>query len=116
MAETGVAVTGGVDTHLDTNMAAALDGVGGQLGTKEFRTTTAGYRALHRWLGSFGTVVRVGVEGSGSYGAGLARYLVTQGVEVIEVDRPNARSPSSPACRRHRSGDNRSRHGEPAVT
>jgi hypothetical protein len=90
MADTGViAVTGGVDTHLDTNMAAALDGVGGQLGTKEFPTTTAGYRALHRWLESFGTVVRVGVEGTGSYGAGLARYLASQGVEVIEVDRPN---------------------------
>ncbi len=89
MADTGLAVTGGVDTHLDTNMAAALDGVGAQLATKEFPTTTAGYRALHRWLGSFGTVVRVGVEGTGSYGAGLARYLATQGVEVIEVDRPN---------------------------
>ena len=89
MADTGVAVTGGVDTHLDTNMAAALDGVGGQLGTKEFPTTTAGYRALLGWLGGFGTVVRVGVEGTGSYGAGLARYLATQGVEVIEVDRPN---------------------------
>lgn len=89
MAETGVAVTGGVDTHLDTNMAAALDGVGGQLGIKEFPTTTAGYRELHRWLANFGAVVRVGVEGTGSYGAGLARYLATQGVEVIEVDRPN---------------------------
>ena len=85
----GVAVTGGVDTHLDTNMAAALDGIGGQLGIKEFPTTIAGYRALHRWLGSFGTIVRVGVEGTGSYGAGLARYLATQGVQVIEVDRPN---------------------------
>jgi transposase len=89
MAETDVAVTGGVDTHLDTNMAVALDGVGGQLGMREFPTTAAGYRALHRWLESFGTVVRVGVEGTGSYGAGLARYLATQGVEVIEVDRPN---------------------------
>lgn len=89
MADSGVAVTGGVDTHLDTNMAAALDGVGGQLATKEFPTTTAGYRALHTWLESFGTVVRVGVEGSGGYGAGLARYLGAQGVPVIEVDRPN---------------------------
>ncbi len=89
MAESAVAVTGGVDTHLDTNMAAALDGVGGQLGTKEFPTTAAGYRALHTWLESFGTVVRVGVEGSGAYGAGLARYLAAHGVKVIEVDRPN---------------------------
>jgi len=89
MAETGVAVTGGVDTHLDTNMAAALDGVGGQLGTKEFPTNIAGYRALHLWLESFGTVVRVGVEGTGAYGAGLARYLGAHDVQVIEVDRPN---------------------------
>ncbi len=89
MAETGIAVTGGVDTHLDTNMVAALDGVGGQLGTQEFPTTPAGYRAVHTWLGSFGTVVCVGVEGSGAYGAGLARYLGAQGVKVIEVNRPN---------------------------
>jgi len=89
MAETGVAVTGGVDTHLDTNMAAALDGVGGQLGTKEFPTNIAGYRALHLWLESFGTVVRVGIEGTGAYGAGLARYLGAHEVQVIEVDRPN---------------------------
>jgi len=89
MAETVVAVTAGVDTHLDTNMAAALDAVGAKLGTKEFPTTTAGYRALLAWLHGFGTVTRVGVEGTGSYGAGLARYLGAHGVEVIEVDRPN---------------------------
>ena len=89
MAHVTVAVTGGVDTHLDTNMAAALDGVGGQLGTRQFPTTPAGYRDLLTWLGSFGSVVRVGVEGTGSYGAGLARYLSAQGVAVVEVDRPN---------------------------
>lgn len=89
MAQPGVTVTGGVDTHLDTNMAAALDGVGGELGTRQFPTTAAGYRALLAWLASFGTVVRVGVEGTGSYGAGLARHLAGQGVEVVEVDRPN---------------------------
>jgi transposase len=70
-------------------MAAALDGVGAQLGVREFPTTAAGYRALLAWLRSFGTVGRVGVEGTGSYGAGLARYLSGQGVEVIEVDCPN---------------------------
>lgn len=89
MTHPGVAVTGGVDTHLDTNMAAALDGVGGELGTRQFPTTPAGYRALLAWLSGFGTVVRVGLEGTGSYGAGLARYLADQGIEVIEVDRPN---------------------------
>jgi transposase len=82
-------VTGGVDTHLDTNMAAALNSVGGEVGLKEFPTTAAGYRDLLGWLRSFGTVDRVGVEGSGSYGAGLARYLGDAGVTVVEVDCPN---------------------------
>lgn len=59
MASSGVAVTGGVNTH-DTKMAAAFDGVGGQLGIKEFPTTTAGYRYLHRWMESYGTITRRG--------------------------------------------------------
>jgi transposase len=82
-------VTGGVDTHLDVHVAAALDGIGGLLGVEQFKTTAAGNKALLVWLGAFGTPVRVGVEGTGSYGAGLARYLRRAGVEVLEVDRPN---------------------------
>ncbi len=87
--DTSRPVTGGVDTHLDVHVAAALDGIGGLLGVEEFRTTAAGSKALLEWLSSFGTPVRVGVEGTGSYGAGLARYLRGAGVEVLEVDRPN---------------------------
>ena len=82
-------VTGGVDTHLDNHVAAALDARGGVLGTATFPTTTAGYRRLLAWLASFGPVGRVGVEGTGSYGTALARYLTGQGVTVIEVARPN---------------------------
>jgi transposase len=82
-------VTGGVDTHLDLHVAAALDGLGGVLGVESFGTTTAGYRQLLEWMSSFGTVARVGVEGTGAYGAGLARYLHRHGVQVIEVDRAN---------------------------
>jgi transposase len=82
-------VTGGVDTHLDVHVAAALDGVGGLLGVKSFDTSGAGHAELLGWLQSFGPVARVGVEGTGSYGAGLARLLRSVGVEVIEVDRPN---------------------------
>jgi transposase len=67
----------------------ALDGIGGLLGVEEFPTTSAGDRALLGWLKAFGRLVRVGVEGTGSYGAGLARYLRRAGVEVVEVDRPN---------------------------
>jgi len=80
-------VTGGVDTHLDVHVAAALDDIGGLLGVESFPTTVAGYKALLNWLGSLGPVVLVGVEGTGSYGAGLARYLHSVGVEVVEVDR-----------------------------
>lgn len=82
-------VTGGVDTHLDIHVAAALDDIGGLLGVEEFATDAAGHRQLLGWLQSFGPVDRVGVEGTGSYGVGLARALRSAGVAVIEVDRPN---------------------------
>ena len=82
-------VTGGVDTHLDVHVAAALDPLGGLLGTERFETNAAGYKALLGWLGTFGDVTKVGVEGTGSYGSGLARYLRRVGVEVLEVDRPD---------------------------
>jgi transposase len=82
-------VTGGVDTHLDVHVAAVVDQVGGVLGVESFPTTAAGYARLVSWMGSFGTVARVGVEGTGSYGAGLARHLTRAGLGVVEVDRPN---------------------------
>ena len=82
-------VTGGVDTHLDVHVAAAFDPLGGVLGTERFETNSAGYRALLAWLESFGDMTKIGIEGTGSYGSGLTRYLRRVGVEVIEVDRPN---------------------------
>ena len=82
-------VTGGVDTHLDVHVAAALDPLGAVLGTASFPTTPAGYRQLLHWLRTFGTVTQVGVEGTGTYGAALTRHLRTQAVPVIEVTRPN---------------------------
>ena len=82
-------VVGGVDTHADVHVAAALDQNGGLLGIETFPTNTAGYRSLADWLGSFGPVVRVGVEGTGSYGVGLARHLHREGIVVVEVDRQN---------------------------
>jgi transposase len=81
-------ITGGVDTHLDVHVAAAVDANGGVLGVESFATTPAGYGGLRDWLAGFGTVDRVGVEGTGAYGAGLARHLRGEGL-VIEVDRPN---------------------------
>ena len=81
------AITGGVDTHADTHVAAALDPVGGLLGVREFPATQAGYAGLLGWLGGFGTVALVGIEGTGSYGAGLARHVAAAGIRVVEVDR-----------------------------
>jgi transposase len=82
-------VTGGVDTHLDANVAAVLDRVGGLLGTESFPTTVDGNRRLVAWMADFGRIGKVGVEGTGSYGAPLARLLREAGIEVLEVDRPN---------------------------
>ena len=81
------AVTGGVDTHADMHVAAALDPIGGLLGVEEFPVTPAGYARLLGWLGGFGTVALVGIEGTGSYGAGLARHVTAAGIRVVEVDR-----------------------------
>jgi transposase len=85
-------VTGGVDTHKDFHHAAAVDQAGRLLGDQQFAADAAGYRLLLAWLGTFGPVVKVGVEGTGSYGAGLARYLAEQHIEVVEVDRPDRKT------------------------
>ena len=82
-------ITGGVDTHLDVHVAAALDDRGALLGVESFATTESGYKKLLAWLSDFGPVELVGVEGTGSYGAGLTRHLQAEGVRVVEVDRPN---------------------------
>jgi transposase len=91
------AVTGGVDTHAGVHVAAALDSIGGLLGVQEFAATAAGYADLLDWLGGFGTVALAGIEGTGSYGAGLARHLAAAGVRVVEVDRADRQD-------RHRAG------------
>ena len=82
-------VTGGVDTHADVHVAAAVDQVGRVLGTCSFPADEAGYAALLGWLAGHGELARVGVEGTGSYGAGLARHLAAQGIMVLEAPRPN---------------------------
>jgi len=82
-------ITGGVDTHADQHVAAAIDHNGGLLGTESFPADEAGYEALLAWLVSHGVVERVGVEGTGSWGVGLTRFLHSNEVIVVEVDRPN---------------------------
>jgi len=81
------AITGGVDTHADVHVAAALDPIGGLLGVAELATTPAGYARLLGWLGGFGTVCLVGIEGTGSYGAGLSRHVTAAGARVVEAGR-----------------------------
>jgi transposase len=87
-----LSVTGGVDTHAEVHVAAAIDAVGRELGHREFSTTPAGYAALLAWLEDFGQLEMVGVEGTGVYGAGLTRVLQAAGVRVVEVDRPDRKA------------------------
>jgi transposase len=85
-------VTVGVDTHAEVHVAAVIDAVGRELGHASFPTTTAGYRRLWRWAVGHGHIVSVGVEGTGVYGAGLARWLASAGATVVEVDRPDRKA------------------------
>jgi len=88
LVSTEVLVTVGVDTHADVHVAAALDQLGRVLATQSVLSTPAGYRALIAWAGTLGTIERFGIEGTGSYGAGLARWLRSRGFDVLEVERP----------------------------
>jgi transposase len=85
-------VAAGVDTHQDTHTAAVIDTAGRLLGHRQFRADGAGYVELLAWLRSFGMLLVVGIEGTGAYGAGLARHLQTQGVAMLEIDRPDRKT------------------------
>jgi transposase len=82
-------VVGGVDTHKDLHVAAAVDECDRVLGSRCFPTTRHGYKQMLAWMRSFGQLRRVGVEATGTYGAGLLRYLQHAGVEVLEVTAPD---------------------------
>lgn len=86
-----VEVIGGVDTHTAKHCAAVVDRQGRLLGVREFDANESGYRKLASWMRSHGQLQRVGVEGTGAYGAGLARHLRVLGLEVLEVPRPDRR-------------------------
>jgi transposase len=81
-----------VDTHGEVHHAAVIDDLGRRLGDRGFPTTPAGYRQLLAWLATFGVLQRVGVEGTGTYGAALTRFLRCNGVTVVEVDRPDRKA------------------------
>jgi transposase len=92
---TKVAVILGVDTHLDFHVVVAVDHLGRRLGESSVPTTAKGYERLLCWAEDFGPVKCAGVEGTSSYGAGLARHFKAKGIEVLEVERPKHRRPSS---------------------
>src|SRR5664280_3109895 len=79
----------GVDTHQDVHVAVALDALGRRLGELQIAATTSGYGQLVRWVRELDPAARFGVEGTGSYGAGLHRYLRRHGLAVVEVNRPD---------------------------
>jgi transposase len=81
----------GVDTHLDFHVAVALDRLGRRLGEIKVPTTAEGYERVLRWAEGFGPVHCAGIEGTSSYGAGLARHLKAAGLAVMEVERPKRR-------------------------
>jgi len=71
----------GVDTHKDAHVAVALDALGVELDQCTIETTSAGYKRLLEWAQRLGQPLFV-IEGCGSYGAGLARFLSPAGVRV----------------------------------
>jgi len=89
--DTEPAVILGVDTHLDFHVAVTVDGLGRRLGESSAPTTAKGYEGLLCWAEGFGPLRCAGVEGTSSYGAGLARHLRASGIEVLEVERPERR-------------------------
>lgn len=78
----------GVDTHLDIHVSAVFNYAGKLFRTKVIRTNLAGYQALFDWMLSFGSVERAGIEGTGTYGAGLTRFLIKKRIDVLEINRP----------------------------
>ena len=85
---TALDIVAGVDTHADTHHVAVLDVAGRRLGDRQILATAAGYERLLTYLESFGNIRLVGIEGTSSYGAGLARHLRTQQVDIREIIRP----------------------------
>ncbi|MEU1510531.1 IS110 family transposase, partial [Kitasatospora sp. NPDC005748] len=92
MTHDGPEITGGVDTHGLTHHAAVIDSLGRHLADREFPATIVGYRDLLDWIRSHGVLTAVGVEGTGAYGAELARVLAAAGVTVVDVDRPDRKT------------------------
>ncbi|WP_166847983.1 IS110 family transposase [Isoptericola sp. BMS4] len=87
-----IEIAGGIDTHQDTHTAAVVDSTGRPLAARQFPAKATGYRQLLTWLHGFGIILVVGIEGTGAYGAGLARHLASEGISMVEVDRPDRKA------------------------
>jgi transposase len=85
----GRRIVGGVDTHKDLHVAAVVDELDRVLASQCFATTRHGYKQMLAWMRAFGSLQRVGIEATGTYGAGLLRYMQKAGVEVVEVTTPD---------------------------
>src|SRR4029450_12062356 len=104
-----IPVTVGVDTHLETHVAAVIDQTGRLLGTQAFPASTRGYVALITWAEGFGPVAHVGVEGTGTFGAGLTRFVRAYGPALLFLLRSQSTVPAlvlpvRSRARRRRSG------------
>lgn len=86
---TEAAIVGGVDTHKDLHVAAAVNQNNKVLGTRYFSTTRQGYWQMLAWMTSFGVLKRIGVECTGTYGSTLLRYCQNSGLAVSEVTAPD---------------------------
>src|SRR5438045_8368123 len=93
-----------VDTHKDLPVAAVVDERDRVLGSQSFAPTRQGYRQMLAWMRSFGEIQRIGIESTGSYGAGLLRFVQTVGIEVMEVT-------TTDRTRYRRRGKNADEHG-----
>jgi transposase len=89
MANEHLKVIAGIDTHADTHHVAVISETGRHLADQEFLAVGSGYRDIIGFITGFGPVIAAGVEGTGSYGAELARTLTKEGIQVLEVMRPN---------------------------
>jgi transposase len=79
----------GVDTHKDVHTAVAINTLGTHLAAKSIPTNSRGYQSLETWATSLGPIQAIGIEGTGSYGAALSRFMRERGYAVLEVNRPN---------------------------
>lgn len=82
-------VVGGIDAHADAHHVVALDATGKVLGDYRFPASSRGYREALDWLAGFGVIDKIGVESTGSYAAGITRFLLDAGIDVVEVNQPH---------------------------